>query len=131
MRAAMTLFVIAFAAASGAALGQETTSGLGAGTGSSASSGSTGFGIPAVPNNRLPPFPGSTVPSFGIPTTTAPSLSPTTPGLSTTTPGLSTTTPGSITSTTPGVTIELSPPISNAPGSSTQIRTCPSGLTYC
>ena len=112
------IWMVPLALVSTAAPGQ--TSRIGSGAETTASSGASGFGTPVVPNNSLPPLPGSTAPSLSPVT---PSLSPVSPSLSPVTPvtpNLSPATPGFDASTTPGVTIQLSPP-----------RTCPSGITFC
>ncbi len=147
MRAAThAVWIVPLAALAGAALGQ-TTGGIGSATGNAPMGGTAigsiagtpapgqvrGLGLPAVPNNNLPPI-----------TTPAPITGSITPGIPTTTPGIPTGTPG-ITSPTPSFGtsqsfggnattdsfISLPPPIVSTPSSPNSIRPCPSGITFC
>jgi hypothetical protein len=154
MRAAThALWMVPLAAVAGAALGQ-TTGGIGSATGNAPMGGTAigstagtpaagqvrGPGLPAVPNNNLPPITtpapitGSITPGV---TTTAPGIPTTTPGIPTRTPGIASPTPSFGTSPSFGGSastdsfISLSPPIVSTPSSPNSIRPCPSGMTFC
>jgi hypothetical protein len=152
MRAAIhALCIVPLAALAGVALGQ-TTGGIGSATGNAPVGGTAigttaigstagspapgqarGPGLPAVPNNNLPPI-----------TTPAPITGSITPGITTATPGIPTGTPG-IASPTPSFGtspsfggnaaadsfINLPPPIVTTPSSPNSNRPCPSGMTFC
>ena len=130
------LWIAPFVALSTAALGQAT-SGASASTARPPGSATSSLGLPTVPNNSLPPLPGSSASDLGASATT-PGLTPTTPAFTAPIPGLgsrsSSTTginAGTTAGTTPGVIIELPPPspgLSSSPGAT---RTCPSGITFC
>jgi hypothetical protein len=134
MRAALRiLWIVPFAALAGAALGQTT------GTATAAPGQLRGPGLPAVPNNGLPPItspsvlsdPGSvtrpsivTTPSTGV-------LSGATPITGSITPGISTTTPGVASGATSDAFINLPPPVVNSPIAPAPVGPCPSGMTFC
>ena len=148
--AARVLWIAPFAALAGAALAQTTSAPIGgAATGSTpitspAPGQIRGLGLPAVPNNSLPPI---TTPSTTTTTTpgedivTRPSTvtTPSTGFSSGTTPITGSITPGITTTTTPGVAgsatldafISLPPPVVNAPLGPAPVRTCPSGMAFC
>lgn len=122
------LWIAPFVALSTAALGQSTD-GIGGGPARLPGSATGSAGLPTVPNNSLPPLPGSTA-SDPSATATTPGLRPTTPAFTAPIPGLGTTTT-SPQAATPGVIIQLPPPspgLSSSPGAT---RTCPSGMTFC